>query len=58
MKKHPKKLHTYGSREVFFSAAPTAKISQELHLRFINYFIQPSLVGSLILMDSALMDLV
>ncbi len=47
-KNHPKKLHTYGSWEVFFSAAPTAQNSPELHFRFINSFIQPSLVGSLI----------
>ena len=46
-KNHPKKLHTYGSWEVFFSAAPTAKNSPELHFRFINYFIQPSRVGFL-----------
>ena len=31
----------------FFSAAPTAQNSPELHFRFINSFIQPSLVGSL-----------
>ena len=29
------------------SAAPTAQNSQELHFRFINSFIQPSLAGSL-----------
>ena len=46
-KNHPKKLHTYGSWEVFFSAALTAQKSPELHFRFINSFIQPSLVGSL-----------
>jgi hypothetical protein len=43
----PKKLHTYGSWEVFCSAAPTAQNSPELHFRFINSFIQPSLLGSL-----------
>ena len=32
----------------FFSAAPTAQNSPELHFRFINSFIQPSLVGSLL----------
>ena len=32
----------------FFSAAPTAQNSPELHLRFMNSFIQPSLVGSLV----------
>ena len=31
----------------FFSAAPTAQNSPELHFRFINYLIQPSLAGSL-----------
>jgi hypothetical protein len=36
----------------FFSAAPTAQNSPELHFRFINYFIQPSLVGSLHASDS------
>ena len=41
-------MHTYGSWEFLFSAAPTAQNSPELHFRFINYFIQPSLVGSLI----------
>ena len=34
---------------VFFSAAPTAQNRPELHFRFINSFIQPSRVGSLIL---------
>ena len=33
----------------FFFAAPTAQNSQELHFRFMNYFIQPPCVGSLIL---------
>ena len=47
-KNHLKKLHTYGSREVFFSAAPTAQNSPELHFRFINSFIQPSLLESLV----------
>ena len=49
LKKHSKKLHTYGSWEVFFSAAPTAQNCPELHFRFINSFIQPSRVGSLCL---------
>ena len=35
------------SEEAKFSAAPTAQNSPELHFRFINYFIQPSRVGSL-----------
>ena len=47
-KKHPKKLHTYGSWEFFLSAALTAPNSPELHFRFINSFIQPSLVGYLV----------
>ena len=47
-KNHPKKLHTYGIWEFFFSAAPTAQNSQELHFRFINSFIQPSRVESLL----------
>ena len=33
----------------FFSAAPTAQNSPELHFHFINYFIQPSRVESLTL---------
>ena len=33
---------------VFFSAAPTAQNSPELHFRSINYSIQPSVVGSLL----------
>ena len=47
VEKHPKKLHTYGSWEIFFSAALTADNSPELHFCFINSFIQPSQVGSL-----------
>ena len=47
-KKHLKKLHTYDNWEVFFSAAPTAQNSPELHFRFINSFIQLSLLRSLI----------
>ena len=31
----------------FFSAAPTAQNSPELHFRFINYFIQSCLLRSL-----------
>ena len=46
-KKHPKKLHTFGSWEVFFSGAPPALNSPELHFRFINFSIQPSLLESL-----------
>ena len=47
-KNHLKKLLTYGSWEFYFSAAPTAQNSPELYFRFINSFIQPSLVGSLL----------
>ena len=32
---------------IFFFAAPTAQNSPKLHFRFMNYFIQPSRVGSL-----------
>ena len=46
-KNHLKKLLTYGDWEFFFSAAPTAHNSPKLHFHFINYFIQPSRVGSL-----------
>ena len=47
-KNHPKKFHTYGSWEFFsLSAALTAPNSPELHFRYINYFIQPSLLESL-----------
>ena len=31
-------------RDFFFSAAPTAQNSSELHFRLMNYFIQPSLL--------------
>ena len=34
-----------GSWEFFFSAAPTAQNSPEFHFRFINSFIQSSLLG-------------
>ena len=40
----PKKLHTYGSWDFFFSAAPTAQNSPELHFRFINSPIQSSVL--------------
>ena len=36
LKKHPQKLHTYGSLDFFFSAAPTAQNIPELIIRFIN----------------------
>ena len=51
-KNHPQKLGTSRSLEFFFSAAPTAKNSPELHFHFINSFIQPSLGESLILVKS------
>ena len=35
--------------QIFFSAAPTAQNSPELHFRFIHSFIQPSLVGSIVI---------
>ena len=44
--KKPQKVAYFGS--FFFSAASTAQNSPELHFRFINSFIQPSLVGSLV----------
>ena len=47
-------MHTYGIREFFFSAALTAQNSPELHFRFIDSFIQPSLVGSLLVGDQIL----
>ena len=46
-KNHLKKFLTNGSWEFFFSAAPTAQTSPELHFCFVNSFIQPSRVGSL-----------
>ena len=47
LKKHLKKLLTYGSWEIFFSAALTAQNSPKLHFRFTNSFIQSSRVESL-----------
>ena len=44
----PKSCILMAARSFFFSAAPTARNSPELHFRFINSFIQPSLVGSLL----------
>ena len=44
-KNHPKKLHTYGSWELFFHGSPDCP--KQPRTSFINYFIQPSLVGSL-----------
>ena len=42
----PQKVAYLWQLGVFFSAAPTAQNSPELHARFINSFVQPSLVGS------------
>ena len=48
LKKTPQKVaYLWQLGMFFFSAAPTAQNSTELHFRFINSFIQPSLVGSL-----------
>ena len=47
-KNHPKKLLTHGSWEVFFSAAPPAQNSPELHFRFISFSMQLSLLESLV----------
>ena len=47
MKKPPEKVAYLWQLGAFFSAATTAQNSPELHFRFINYFIQPSRVGSL-----------
>ena len=54
MKKPPQKVAYLWQLGVFFSAAPTAQNSPELHFRFINYFIQPSLLESLY--DSQLLN--
>ena len=47
-KKTPQKAAYLWQLGVFFSAAPTAQNSPELHFRFINSFIQPSRVESLL----------
>ena len=51
MKKPPPKscIIMDGNWYFFFSAGQTAQNSRELNFRFINSFIQPSLVGSLVL---------
>ena len=46
LKKTPQKVVYLWQLEVFFSAAPPAQNSAELHFRFINLSIQPSLLGS------------
>jgi hypothetical protein len=49
LKKTPQKVASlWQLGGFFFSAAPTAQNSPELHFRSINSFIQPSLVGSLL----------
>ena len=48
MKKPPQKVAYLWQLGVFFSAAPTAQNSPELHFRFINSFIQLSLLRSLV----------
>ena len=58
IKKPPEKLHTCGSWEFFFSAAPTAQNSPELHFRFMNSFIQPSRVESLCTTDKYVVGIV
>ena len=46
LRKPPQKVVYLWQLEVFFSAAPPAQNSAELHFRFINLSIQPSLLGS------------
>ena len=49
MKKTPQKVaYLWQLRGFFFSAAPTAQKSPKLHFHFINYFIQSSLLRSLV----------
>ena len=48
-KKTPQKVAYLWQLGVFFSAAPTAQKSPEIHFHFINSFIQLSLVGSLLI---------
>ena len=48
LKKPPKKVAYLWQLGGFFLCSPTAQNSPELHFRFINSFIQPSRVGSLI----------
>ena len=44
----PKSCIVMAVGSFIFSAAPTAQNSPELHFRFMNYFIQPSLLESLL----------
>ena len=55
LKNHLKKLLTYGSWEVFFSLCSPNRPKH--HFRFINSFIQPSRVGSLLASCCYWMDL-
>ena len=48
LKKSPQKVAHNRPRPFFFSAAPTAQNCPELHFRFIDSFIKPSHLGSLI----------
>ena len=48
VEKTPQKVAYLWQLGVFFSSAPTAQNSPELHFRFMNYFIQPSLLESLL----------
>ena len=48
MKKPPQKVAYLWQLGGFFSAALTVQNSPELHIRFINYFIQLSLLRSLV----------
>ena len=48
LKKPPQKVAYLWQLGVFFSSDPTARNSLEPHFRFINSFIQPSRVGSLL----------
>jgi hypothetical protein len=43
----PQKFEKATPKSCLLMAAPTAQNSPKLHFRFKNYFIQPSLVGSL-----------
>ena len=49
IKKLPSKVAYLWQLGFILSAAPIAQNSPELHFRYIDYVIQPSLVGSLVL---------
>ena len=55
VKKPPQKVAYLWQLGGFFSAAPTAQNSLEVHFPFINYFVQSSLVRSLV--ASRLLDI-